>query len=145
MKTKKQNKSGFTLVELMVVAIIVAILAAVAIPLMTGNKERAAATEAQAGCSTIATAMRMLRAEQGSYDASSVANDIQQLPGMRSGDLDGTYFSDGSYVLASSPSNFTITATANGPKAGEVGISGKTLSMEVKTTGEAEWGGTLTQ
>ena len=31
----RKNKAGFTLVELMVVAIIVAILAAVAIPLMT--------------------------------------------------------------------------------------------------------------
>ena len=43
---KTSRKAGFTLVELMVVAIIVAILAAVSIPLMSGNKRRAAATEA---------------------------------------------------------------------------------------------------
>ena len=37
MNTKK-NKKGFTLVELMIVAIIVAILAAVVIPLMAGSR-----------------------------------------------------------------------------------------------------------
>ena len=46
---KLKNKAGFTLVELMVVAIIVAILAAVAIPLMSSNKKRALGTCAICG------------------------------------------------------------------------------------------------
>ena len=54
------NRAGFTLVELMVVAVIVAILAAVAIPLMSANKTRAMATEAEAGCGTIRTAFRAM-------------------------------------------------------------------------------------
>ena len=59
----RKNKLGFTLVELMVVAIIVAILAAVAIPLMSGNKKKAQATEAQAGAGTIKTLVRIMQAQ----------------------------------------------------------------------------------
>ncbi len=139
MKTKKQKKSGFTLVELMVVAIIVAILAAVAIPLMSGNKERAAATEGQAGCSTIATAMRMAKAQYGSYTNVAAVTD---LPGINTGDLNGTYFNDGSYALSGVGSGFTITAT---PRSGAPdGIpQSKTVVMTVDANGSASWGGDL--
>ncbi len=137
MKTRKQKKSGFTLVELMVVAIIVAILAAVAIPLMTGNKDRAMATEGQAGCTTIATQLRMHYAEHGNY--TGIASPVN-LAGIRAGDLNGTYFNDASYVLTTltDGDDYTITATGKGDAAG------KTIVMTV-TGGNAVWSGTLLQ
>lgn len=110
MKTKKNKKSGFTLVELMVVAIIVAILAAVAIPLMSGNKERAMATEGQTGCGAIANAVRMHFIE-----SSKVPTDVFALPGIKAGDLDGTYFQDGSYKISvTDAKNYTVTADGIG-------------------------------
>ena len=45
----KRGQAAFTLIELLVVVIIVAILAAVGIPLLSGNIERARASEADAG------------------------------------------------------------------------------------------------
>ena len=129
MKTRKNKKSGFTLVELMVVAIIVAILAAVAIPLMTGNKDRAMATEGQAGCTTIATQLRMHWAEH--EDFAAVGADPHNLQGIKTGDLTGTYYE--TYTIAATDGqNYTITAV------GKDDAAGKNVVMEV-INGEANW------
>ena len=132
MNTKKNKKSGFTLVELMVVAIIVAILAAVAIPLMTGNKNKAMATEGQAGCSTIATQLRIYKAENGTYATAN--SDPYQLQGLVAGDLTGKYFT--TYVISAQGLNtYTITGTGVGKAAG----------MQVTLTQAGVWGeGTTT-
>ena len=57
------KRKGFTLIELMIVILIVAILAAVAVPLLTAQIEKAKWAEAQAGCGTIATALKAYVAE----------------------------------------------------------------------------------
>jgi len=135
MKTRKNKKAGFTLVELMVVAIIVAILAAVAIPLMSGNKRRAAATEGQAGISTIYTAERVYKAENDTYIPAPSPVDVA-LPGIRLNDLQGKYFDHAGYaVTAAGVDSLTIVATANGTD----GIAG-TVTLTVAASGVSEWG-----
>lgn len=130
MNTKKNKKAGFTLVELMVVAIIVAILAAVAIPLMSGNKDRAIATEGQAGCGTIATGIRMQWVQDGSFSTNSAS--AHSLPGINDGDLDGTYFDHDDYAWTATDGNdYEITATSR---------DGDTMTMTV-VNGEATWSG----
>ena len=110
----RKNKAGFTLVELMVVAIIVAILAAVAIPLMTGNKKKAMATEAQAGLGTLRTALQVYKAENGGYPTTIQGSALSAvtLLTVKNGDLAGKYFKDDGYVFTvCNASNYTITAT----------------------------------
>ena len=96
--SSKNNKAGFTLVELMVVAVIVAILAAVAIPLMSANKKRAISTEAESALGTIRSALRAQYAETGAYNVtveSTGAADLSNgdpataLPGISAGTAAG--------------------------------------------------------
>jgi|APTNR8051073442_1049403.scaffolds.fasta_scaffold00080_20 type IV pilus assembly protein PilA len=109
MKNSMSKKAGFTLVELMVVAIIVALLAAVAIPLMSANRKRAAATEGEAGLGTIRSALRAVYAEKGAYNENLNGGAISagsmttagRVPGIQTNDLDGTYFRQSHYSIAS--------------------------------------------
>ena len=61
--------SGFTLVELMVVVIIVGILAAVAVPVYRYNVRRAMASEGMALAGSVRTAERVWFAEHDAYTA----------------------------------------------------------------------------
>jgi prepilin-type N-terminal cleavage/methylation domain-containing protein len=122
---KKRNRSGFTLVELMVVAIIVAILAAVAIPLMSGNKKRAMATEGESGLGTMRTALRAMYAETGAYNQTANASALSagmaatNIPGIGAGDLNGKYFGEGNFsISAIAASTYTLQVQGTGTLAG---------------------------
>jgi prepilin-type N-terminal cleavage/methylation domain-containing protein len=137
----KRKREGFTLVELMVVAVIVAILAAVAIPLMSANKTRAMATEAEAGLGTIRTVLRGMYAETGAYnvdlDGSTITStDPIDLPGLSTGDLDGKYFVDGDYEMALAATTYTLTVTGSGADVGSVQI---TLNQDGDWTRDFEY------
>jgi prepilin-type N-terminal cleavage/methylation domain-containing protein len=107
---------GFTLIELMIVVLIVAILAAVAVPLMRGRVDAAKWSEAKAACGTISTAIRAYHAEKGPTGTApdTIFGQGGTALGFNTGDLEGTYFADGDYainVTSMSPLTFTVTAT----------------------------------
>jgi type IV pilus assembly protein PilA len=133
----KNKKSGFTLVELMVVAVIVAILAAVAIPLMSGNRTRAMATEAEAALGTMRTSMRAMYAQSGSCvkdleGADYAGGAATTIPGINAGDLDGRYFDDAAYsVSPDSATTYTLTAAgANSTAGGADDVAGITITLD---------------
>jgi general secretion pathway protein G len=94
---KKSMKKGFTLVELMVVVIIVGILAAVAVPLMSANRDKAIASEAVAAVGSVNTAARLYFVEQG-VNATAIGN-LTGSGHFNNADLDGTYFANNGYTL----------------------------------------------
>ena len=102
-----KGKTGFTLIELMVVILIVGILASVAIPIMRGRIDQAKWSEANASAGSIRTAVRAYIAEKGpTYDYSGLigtldTQSIYQALGFSSNDLDGKYFNQGDYQVTS--------------------------------------------
>ena len=103
MRVENVKRLGFTLIELLVVVIIVAVLAAVGIPLLSGNIERARLSEAEAGLGTVRTAMRAEFAEAGAavgYSDVAEGPVIAAAIGLNAGDLTGRFFDDNDYALS---------------------------------------------
>ena len=114
-----KRKIGFTLVELMVVVLIVAILAAVAIPIMRGKIDEAKWSEGKAMMGTIGSSVRAHVAlkNEAFTNADKVALSYVEM-GLAESDFNGTYFDsslfdwDVTYDLQTNALAFVITATA---------------------------------
>lgn len=63
------HRTGFTIVELLIVIVVIAILAAIAIVAYTGIQKRAYYNRAVSESSSIARAVRMYQADRGTYPA----------------------------------------------------------------------------
>ena len=105
----KQNRAAFTLIELLVVVIIVAVLAAVGVPLLSANVRRSRASEADAGLGTVRTAVRTYIAENNSATGATLAN-----VGLTASDFGGRWFNFPAYALTvASATTYCITVDGN--------------------------------
>lgn len=115
-------KKGFTLVELMVVILIVAILASVAIPIMRGRIDSAKWAEAAATAGTIRVAVKAALTEDPAVvsDGDNLGDaDVRSALKFGDSDLEGTYFTAADYTITDTDSdndgaNITITVTPGG-------------------------------
>lgn len=135
---------GFTLIELMIVVLIVAILAAVAVPLMRGRVDSSKWSEGKAAMGTISTAIRAYAAEKGANGTKPTT--LAEL-GFVDGDLDGTYFTDECYsisVTTLSPLDYEITCDS-GSGTSEAPSNPVTMTLDETGTFTPGDGGTVVE
>lgn len=112
-----KSRTAFTLIEVVMVIIVVAILSAVSVSMMEARVRSAKWAEGKAMTGAIARALRVHIAEEGDNFASVPT--LEQL-GFKPNHLNGTYFSGGesgegnfSWVINNNkPIDFLVTATA---------------------------------
>lgn len=130
---KLTNKSGFTLVELMVVIVIVGILAAVAIPKFTVASYKAKASEFPTVLSQMYTAEGAYLAEVGSYaDSAALFGSGLSIPSSN----------NFSYTVSNVTADSTFTAKATVTSA--FGEAAKDEEANINQTGTKGWGGSTT-
>lgn len=120
----------------MTVAIIVAVLAAVAIPLMSGNKKRAMMTEAESALGSARSAMRAMYAKTTDYTNDgdggtiSAGDPVTAIPGIDATDFNGRYFQTSDYdVQAVAAAAYTLRCR------GSTGdVSGVTITLDENGT-----------
>ena len=97
------EKKGFTLIELMVVILIVAILAAVAIPILRGRIESAKWSEGAAMAGTIKTAAKVAWAEDSSaLNVAALTAEVSTILvelGFGATELRGQYFTETDFAI----------------------------------------------
>jgi prepilin-type N-terminal cleavage/methylation domain-containing protein len=114
-----RNEDGFTLVELVVVLVIMAILTAVAFGFSTGAREQAGDATARANIRTAVPAIESYRADTGTYAGMSLAI------------LQSTYSPgvDGITILSAGATTYCVSASVGGSawyKDGPSGLITKT-------------------
>lgn len=86
------KKHGFTLIELMIVVLIVAVLAAVIVPLLLSRVEDAKKSEGKAIAGQIATAVRAWIAENSDQATIPINPSLTDDLGFKTLELDGKYY-----------------------------------------------------
>ncbi|MBI3986876.1 MAG: type II secretion system major pseudopilin GspG [Lentisphaerae bacterium] len=67
---QSRARSGFTLIEIMLVVVIIGILAAVVLPRLTGHTEKARINAAKTSVANLGLAIKMYEVENGSFPPS---------------------------------------------------------------------------
>lgn len=109
------KRSGFTLIELMVVILIVSVLAGVAIPLMRGKIDSSKWAEANAGAGMIRTAVKTYFLDSEDAITGTLGDTaVQQALQIQSSDLTGAYFVPSDYEIDSVNANGVAAVTVTG-------------------------------
>lgn len=109
------GRKGFTLTELIVVIVIIGVLAAISVPAMTANVDRARRSEAIAALGALRSSQKLYYSEKSVY--AGTRGELASY--IATGDLNGRYYNEGNYVANATQ------LRANG------GSAGLNVNMEV--------------
>lgn len=103
----RKDRGGFTMIELMVVVIIVAVLAAVAVPLYTNYIKNSRKSEATARLGAVLTAAKSYYQENSGWPTTATASGFY-------GDFTGSDHFTYSQLSSSASGHYQAQATGNG-------------------------------
>ena len=93
---ERRNRSGFTLVELMLVVIIIGVLAAMVVPRLAGRTEQAKIARAKADIAAVGLALDLYELDMGKYPADLEELASREAPsGVDSEQWNGPYLKKG--------------------------------------------------
>jgi len=119
MNKLKKNNSGFTLLEIIIVVIIVGVLASLALPRLFSNVEFSRSTEAMAAVGTIRSSIERCFLRQGTYDNCENFSD-EGTPQLDINNPENTAGSLFDYAIAGNgTAGYSITATRNTSQGGD--------------------------
>ena len=136
----KKDRLAFTLIELLVVVIIVAVLAAVGVPLLSANVQRARASEAESGLGTWRTGIRALLSENNGTFPASAQLTLAQV-GLNLIDLNGRWFDTGAYTaptVVAGASTYCVGVDGNAsgaPRADQVSGTNNRIRRSINQDG----------
>lgn len=150
--TPKQSQKGFTIVELLIVIVVIAILAAITIVAFNGINDRAIATSLQSDLNNATKTLKLYQVDYGSYPTSIDPTTYCPTPADTNYCLkasSGNTFANYSANNGSSPQTFSLDAiSANGTQYYASESSGASSSSNTFTmgsiTGTARTGSTMT-
>lgn len=106
---------GFSLLELMVVIVVIAVLTGIAMPIYSSSIKKAKMAEADAALGTIRSQLRIYYAEYGEYPDGSEATVIDaDWSHFKAGELNGSHFADESYSYTKLSENWYQIRCAGG-------------------------------
>lgn len=122
----KSRQRGFTLIELMIVVVVVAILAAVAIPNFLDQLRKSRRSDAMRGLSDLQLRQERWRASNATY-ASSMDVLLGSAAATTSYNNGSTYYSFS--ISGASATGFTVSATAKGAQVSDTACSPMQLQV----------------